>query len=197
MEQFICQHCRSQRKSRNSLLAHEVTCPSNPVRKYKNGMTGKTAWNKGLTKETNESVAASANKLKGRPGRPKTLEEKQHLSKIAKKNGLGGYRPHPNKGIRYKDIWFDSSWEVAVAKSLDEHNIKWVRPKSGFVWNDNNNKYYPDFYLPDYDVYLDPKNPYLMKKDQEKISEASKRNNIKVILLNENQLSWTNIAPLV
>ena len=41
------------------------------------------------------------------------------LSDCAKNRGLGGYRPHPNKGKRYKDIWFDSNWEVEVAKSLD------------------------------------------------------------------------------
>ncbi len=110
--------------------------------------------------------------------------------------GLGGYRPHPNRGKKYKDIWFDSAWEVRVAVSLDENNIRWERPKIGFLWNEKN-KYYPDFYLPDFDVYLDPKNEYLVKKDAFKISEASHLNNIRVLVLAEHQLSWDYIAALV
>lgn len=122
---------------------------------------------------------------------------KKKLSKLAKERNLGGYRPHPNKGQYYKDIWFDSTWEVTVAKSLDKNNISWCRPKIGFVWTDDGKKYYPDFYLPEYDVYLDPKNSYLQKKDAEKISEAQKRNNITVLMLNENQLDWQYIARMV
>lgn len=40
-------------------------------------------------------------------------------------------------------------------------------------WVDKNNKvrrYYPDFYLPDYNVYLDPKNPYCLERDKEKLN---------------------------
>ena len=121
----------------------------------------------------------------------------QKLSKLAKERGLGGYRPHPNKGLRYNGIWFDSKWEVQVAKSLDDNNIIWERPSKGFVWNDAGRKYYPDFYLPEYDTYLDPKNDYLIKKDAVKITESQKRNNIKVIVLNGLQLDWLTIRTLL
>ena len=139
---------------------------------------------------------AEANKLKAKTMKFST-EGLKKLSDLAKSRNLGGYRPHPNKGQYYKNIWFDSKWEVDVAKSLDEHNIKWTRPKQGFVWTDSNRKYYPDFYLCDYDVYLDPKNDYLIKKDQIKIFEAQKRNNIKVIMLNKQQLTWETIKTLL
>lgn len=119
------------------------------------------------------------------------------LSSHAKRRNLGGYRPHPNKGTRYNGIWFDSKWELMVAKSLDENSIKWTRPKNGFVWNDKGNKYYPDFHLTDYDIFLDPKNEYLRKKDSTKIAEAQKRNNIRVIVLREDQLDWFTIKALI
>jgi hypothetical protein len=35
-----------------------------------------------------------------------------------------------------------------------------------FIWKDNTgneHRYYPDFYLPEYDVYLDSKNDYLIE----------------------------------
>ncbi len=117
----------------------------------------------------------------------------EKLSKLAKERSLGGYRPHPNKGQYYKDVWFDSMWEVKVAKSLDENSILWSRPSKGFIWNKEGNKYYPDFYIEEFDVYLDPKNDYLIKKDEEKISNAKVLNNIKVIVLNGNELDWTVI----
>lgn len=122
-----------------------------------------------------------------------TDEGKHKLSLLAKERSLGGYRPHPNKGQYYKDVWFDSKWEVKVAKSLDEHGISWSRPNKGFIWNKEGNKYYPDFYIEEFDVYLDPKNDYLIKKDEEKISSAKILNNIKVIVLNVNELDWVVI----
>ena len=48
----------------------------------------------------------------------------RRLSEAAKTRGLGGYRPHPNKGIWYKNTWFDSKWEVQVAESLDESSVE-------------------------------------------------------------------------
>lgn len=133
----------------------------------------------------------------GKKRYPLSESAKETLREYALAKGLGGYNPHPNRGVRYKDIWFDSKWEVEVAKSLDENNIEWIRPRDGFIWTDKGNKYYPDFYLPKYGVYLDPKNDYLQQKDAEKICEACERNNIRVVILNSEQLKWEIIAPLV
>ena len=137
---------------------------------------------------------STAGKIADRNFTPEGLKK---LSELAKSRSLGGYRPHPNKGELYNGIWFDSKWEIRVAKTLDEHRIKWERPKKGFVWNDSGRKYYPDFYLTDFDVYLDPKNPYLQVKDLEKITQAQQRNNIKVLMLSESQLSWDDIQTLL
>jgi hypothetical protein len=38
---LLCKHCTSERKSKNSLIQHEIKCPSNPERKYSSGMLGK------------------------------------------------------------------------------------------------------------------------------------------------------------
>lgn len=193
-----CQHCGQEKTSIKSLRAHVVTCPKNPDRKYRNGMLGKTAWNKGLTKDTNDIVQHAAAKLVGKLWQGTFTESsKKKLSDSAKERGLGGYRPHPNRGTRYNGTWFDSKWEVRVAETLDLHGIKWERPRTGFVWNDHGNKYYPDFYLPDYEVYLDPKNSYLQKADKQKIESATERNGIRVLVLSEEQLDWKIIALMV
>lgn len=96
-------------------------------------------------------------------------------------------------------VYLQSSYEVAIAKSLDENNIVWTRP-SYFHWMTNDGfqkRYYPDFYLPDYDVYLDPKNEYLQQVDAEKIRQVQLQNNIKVLVLSEYQLSWNVVKELI
>lgn len=78
------------------------------------------------------------------------------------------YFNNPNQG----KIVLESSWELEIAKLLCEKQIKWIRPEP-MKWVDSKGKvhlYYPDFYLVDHNLYLDPKNPYCMEKDKEKMS---------------------------
>jgi hypothetical protein len=79
----------------------------------------------------------------------------------------------------------DSSWEVNLAKWLDNNSIEWKRDrKINFIWTDicgKKRRYYPDFYLPKYNIYLDPKNKFKLKKDEYKLSRVILENNIKLI----------------
>lgn len=106
------------------------------------------------------------------------------LSSKAKNNpNCGGETNY--KKFKYKDIWFDSSWEVDLAKWMDERGIQWERSrKNMFFWvdeNKNNRRYYPDFYLADFNIYLDPKNKFLQKKDAFKLEKVRLLNNINLI----------------
>ena len=68
-------------------------------------------------------------------------------------------------------IKLDSAWEEALAKRLDDLDLKWERPNA-VKWVDSKGvtrNYFPDFYLIEYDIFLDPKNPYAIKAQQEKI----------------------------
>lgn len=92
-------------------------------------------------------------------------------------------RKYPNG--RRKLTWFDnpwqgkvlleSSWEVEIASLLTEKNIRWVRPSS-VPWIDGSKTryYFPDFYLPEQNMYLDPKNPWGMKRDKIKMQAIEK-----------------------
>lgn len=80
---------------------------------------------------------------------------------------------NPNEN---KDVLLESSWEVRIAELLVSKDIIWTRPEP-MDWIDSTGKerlYYPDFYLVDYDVYLDPKNPYCMEQDKEKMKIVSR-----------------------
>ena len=68
------------------------------------------------------------------------------------------------------------------------------------LYLDNNNqqrRYYPDFYLPEYNIYLDPKNDYVKKLDEIKIKQVQEQNNVKIILLGKSQLNWGSIKNLI
>lgn len=117
---------------------------------------------------------------------------------LAKKTGLGGNRNSYAYGWYDSPfagrVFLESSYELKVAKDLDKNGIKWIRPKP---LNYDKNKYYPDFYLIDYDSYLDPKNNFLIEKDKEKIKKVEEQNNVKITILNRNQLSWESIKSLL
>lgn len=95
--------------------------------------------------------------------------------------GETGYRHY-----KYRDVWMDSAWEVNLAKWMDDNGIYWERSRKRhmFWWTDDDGqkrRYYPDFYLPDYDVYLDPKNKYRMKMDEYKLTKVVNENGIHLI----------------
>ncbi len=110
--------------------------------------------------------------------------EHEHAVSIARSNpNCGGETNY--KRFYYKEIMFDSSWEVEIAKWMDENKIEWRRSrKLMFWWTDDDGKkrrYYPDFYLPALNIYLDPKNKYLIEKDRKKIERVQSENNIKIV----------------
>lgn len=87
-------------------------------------------------------------------------------------SGKIGHTTHPEHVCKDgKKIVLGSSWEKQIAVFLDENNIEWIRPKSLDYVDESgkSRKYFPDFYLPDYDIYLDPKNPMKIKVDQHKL----------------------------
>ena len=124
------------------------------------------------------------------------------FSLTAKKSKLGGNKNTRAYGWYYSKfagkVWLESSYEYKVAKDLDDNNIKWVRPSFLFYELKNvKKKYYPDFFLEDYNVYLDPKNDYLITQDFEKIECVMKQNNVRVLVLTKFQLSWNIIHSLL
>ena len=135
-----------------------------------------------------------------------TCKSKQCLSKInsqrAKERKFGGHTSKQTLYYKCKEgniVYLQSSFELKTAKLLDKNKIKWIRP-SPIKWVDKNNEYhwyYPDFYLVEQDIFLDPKNYYLIKKDKEKIDQIIKQNNIKLFILNEEQITQKYINNLI
>jgi len=77
-----------------------------------------------------------------------------------------------------KTIYLQSTWEQNIADLLTKLDIYWTRPSKRFKWTDTTlqkkRTYLPDFYLPQYDLYLDVKNPHKKQVDHDKISQLTK-----------------------
>lgn len=63
--------------------------------------------------------------------------------------------------------------------------------------NSVNRKYFPDFYLTDYKIYIDTKNNYLIIKDKDKISAVETKNNLKIHILSEEMICKKYILKLI
>jgi hypothetical protein len=191
---FICKYCDKE-FSKRSHKNHELRCPKNVNRKYKNGMTGKKGKSVGnqYTKAKSLGIDKPTYDYKSwKRGGAATWTTEQR-SEAAKKQGFGGYRENAgrSKKFRVKDSFgketvLQSTYELKCSEILNELDIKWVRPKA-LKYNGKN--YFADFYLTDFDVWLDPKNDYKAKIDSEKIKAVIEQNNIKLYVLLEHQLT--------
>jgi hypothetical protein len=140
---------------------------------------------------------------KGKAGRKKTCSTKCYSARLSavatanpemggnKNNYAHGWYESPTAGR----VWLESSYELKVANELDNNNIKWVRPD--YLPYGRNKKYFADFYLIEHNVYLDPKNDYLIVQDANKIASVVKENKVEIIVLNKKQLTWDCIKSLM
>lgn len=153
------------------MVNHERLCPSNPDRKYVSQTIGKDAWNKGKTQDEFPSLARP--KQKGKHfGSALTGHTEETKRKISEKLSIN------NKGGRAK--WYDvagqrvqGTWERNIAIKLTELSIAWIKLKTNkdtlqYVMDGKIRHYTPDFYLPEYDMYVEIKG-YWWGNDKEKM----------------------------
>lgn len=221
-DDLFCRYCNKKCKNLNSLKQHEIRCKNNPNRiniqnnlknNRKNNLKNRN-WSKGLSAETDERVKRARDKVieyyKNHHGtmlnKHHSDETKEKLRQIALENHSENHFGS-HKSYLYNGVKFISSYEVDVAKSLDENNLKWVKPNRlpYFDLNGNKHHYTADFYLPEYDVYLDPKNDYLINhinrtmgySDIEKINWVMEQNGVRIFVLNKDTLEWPKIKQLI
>ena len=111
-------------------------------------------------------------------------EARARLSKVQSENNRGG-----------KCKWFtvagkkvQGTWERDLALVFEELQIKWVRPKCWlYEMNGKQRRYSPDFYLPDYDLYLELKG-YWWGNDRQKMDAVLEQHQDKRIMIIEKEL---------
>ena len=209
MKISTCKHCGLKKdistEPKGWMANHSRWCEKNPkIKIYK---SRGTCWNRGLTKQNDSRLAKMAESISHahRRGVYKDVDRssfggtkhwnantRKKMSDSARKSA---HRRLQRNIVEYNGVKFDSSWEVRLAKKLDADNIKWVRPNP-LVYVDKtglNRHYFPDFYLPDYNLYLDPKNPQAFKVQKDKIDCLQLQYNNIIFLCSLNEID--NFLP--
>ena len=96
---------------------------------------------------------------------PQSEETKKKLSEIGLKNN---YRRLMRKTQEYHGILYDSSWEVEMAKRLEFLGETFERPKKPISYigvDGKQHHYFPDFWIPRIQKFIETKNSYLYEND--------------------------------
>jgi transposase len=128
-------------------------------------------------------------------------ERFNHFSHKGNPNGkMGGYRKNAGRSKKFNvvdsfgnEVCLQSAYEKQVSEILNELGVKWIRPKH-LKYDDK--KYFPDFYLVDKDLYLDPKNDYLAKIDAGKIRKVCEQNLVTVLILTKDKINKEFLSGL-
>ena len=188
MGNWLCKYCKAyfDFEQPYQKASHSRWCTENPKHKqYKDELSNRTIKYNKKRKPTNQFISGNMDghspstieKIKQLSTGRNHTDETKHLCRI--KALASNHRRLRRKTIMYNGIMMDSTWEVELAKRLDDLNIKWERPKP-IKWVDENglsHNYFPDFYIPEMDVYLDPKNKHAYNVQKKKIDILNKTYN--------------------
>jgi hypothetical protein len=167
-----CKYCNKECKNKISLAAHQRSCPENIDRKYFNYMTGKKGKNQfskaeelGLnkpivTKQTRKKLKIASQKQVWTEERRKKHSSAMKLAVLKNPDSYTTSNVCGRVKIeKYKGENFHGKWEIIVAKFFDKNNIKWERKTKPiqYYWNNNHHLYFPDFYLPEHDLFVEVK----------------------------------------
>jgi hypothetical protein len=186
-----CRYCKKEAKNLNSLTQHEIRCRSNPNRLIldlsgeKNPMFGKLGGNQFtlaeknnlekpiVTQETRNRIGVSnTGKLWTNETREKLsnsmIEATRKYPESYSVNNVSG-RTKMYKAIDTEGnlVNVKGTWEMLFAEYLNDNLIKWtnkIEEKFEYAWEGKTRIYYPDFYLNDYNTYIEVKG-YTRERD--------------------------------
>jgi hypothetical protein len=214
VDELNCIHCSKLCKNLNSLRQHEVRCKFNGKRIE---LTSLYAARANRTKGGNQYTKAKSLGLPKPVRTPETIERTlatrvangtlYHSDKTKKKiseSMKAAVRRNPDayssynvcgrvKIQHYNGQKFHGMWEVLVAKHFDFMHVEWVRNANSFEYEylDKQRLYFPDFYLPQHDMYVEIKG-YEVEKDRYKWNVVT---NLIVLKLNDiNEIKKNNIC---
>ena len=104
---------------------------------------------------------------------------------------MGGLRDGGGKSTVYEYVSIHNESmklnvdEIRVAKILDKLKLNWKRNWEGFEYvtlTGGSRKYYPDFYLPEHDIYIEYKG-WVTKAIIHKMESAVLKNNFKLLII--------------
>jgi len=128
-----------------------------------------------ITKEINKKKIELGHKIGVCDDSEKELIRRKKISNTMKANpNAGGLREGSGRGVKQwynspiaGNVYLRSTYELEYAKWLDRNNINWKQNYKKFPYEFKGDVkfYYPDFYLPDSDEYIEVKG-YITEKDK-------------------------------
>lgn len=178
-----CQFCKKLCKNDNSLRNHERLCKENPNsqkivshwieynNKLRSGKITKINSNQHVKaklegtkytvkEETRKKISEASRRYRHSP---ESIQKLKKSMRDAVLNNPDSYTASNVSGrtpiIIYNGIKLKGSWEVETAKWLNRQSIEWTNTVKGFdyFWQGSTHTYFPDFYLPLYNVYIEVK----------------------------------------
>lgn len=209
---ICCVLCKKEVNA-NAWNRHCVSHDSNPDRWKITIKQPRVAWNKGKTLETSDSIKQISETRRRRIesgeckptgfANPDYYNSDAHKASASKggKRG-GGYREGAGKSKKFhvpdsygKIVCLQSTYELECSQILNGLGVNWIRPKA--LKYDEIKNYFADFYLPDYDIWLDPKNSFKAECDKIKIEKVITQNNVKLFILLKHQLTEEYISKML
>lgn len=203
---FKCKYChKTFTMTKSEKLCHIKWCDKNPNKneyfKHLNNLhkenMGQSAWNKGLTSETNKIIKKRGELIHQKYlngelipyflGKKHTKNTKEKLSIIRSKElenntNYKHIKLFPLKNINGDEYKCQGTWEYNVAKKLNELGILWIRNnKINYIQEGIKRIYNPDFYLPNTDEYIEVKG-FFFKTNIEKMNLVNQQHKDKNII---------------
>lgn len=170
-DDLLCVFCQKECQNKNSLSNHQRLCKINPNRdEPSRGMLGKRGLANQYTKANANGVkcvvSAETKRKISEAGKNRTWSLNHRANhKLAMKKAVAD-NPESytssNRGrvkqIEYHGLKLHGKWELEFYKFCEDKKIDCERCLEGFkyFWN-GERLYFPDFYLPTYDMYVEVK----------------------------------------
>ena len=173
--EYKCKFCDKFCLNANSLAQHQIRCSKNPNKiitkisdetKQKLSKVMKVAntnssriWKK----ESREKRGVASKEFNSKYWSSENREKHSNLMKSVVKKFPESYSTNNVSGrakiYEYDGIKLKGTWELQVAKAFDSCNIKWTNDIKPFpyFWKNKWHLYFPDFYLIEYDLYVEVK----------------------------------------
>lgn len=175
-----CKYCNRPAKNVNSNKQHEVRCKLNPEAIISTGNGGATkgyTWTEEQKKKhsvvqtevQNRPELVAIRKIKCSEATTKYFANPENRKKHSDIM-LEAVKKHPDsysasnvsgrvKSYEVGEFTVKGTWELEVANYLNANGIKWTNiiEPIPYDWNGKVHSYFPDFYLTDFDVYIEVK----------------------------------------
>lgn len=126
----------------------------------------------------------------------------QYHWKVKDSSKMGGLRDRGGKSAVYEYVnWLGhkmylNNHEIRLAKVLDQEKLNWERNNKGFGYinlEGKNRKFYPDFYLPSFGLYVEYKG-WLTNEMKHKMEDALLKNKFKLLVVYSDDKRYSDLG---